>query len=132
MRLVKLILLLAMVISLLAVEAAEEEMDGVSSLRGVSRFLAQKGGVRSMKCNKYPRICRVKGSPGRDCCKKRCVNVRKDRANCGKCGHKCKLSEICCKGKCVNPFSHNKHCGGCGNSCGGRSRCSYGLCSYSN
>lgn len=126
MRLLKLIFLLAMVISLLVVEADEAEGSGVS------RFLAQRSRVRSVKCNKYPRICRVKGSPGPDCCKKRCVNVGKDRLNCGKCGHKCKFSEICCKGKCVNPFSHNKHCGGCANSCGTGRKCNYGLCSYSN
>ncbi|KAG6419014.1 hypothetical protein SASPL_121222 [Salvia splendens] len=95
-----------MIILILAeVEAAEEEA-GWSS-----RFLAQ----RSIKCNKYPKICRAKGSSGRDCCKKRCVNVGTDRVNCGRCGHKCKFSEICCKGKCVNPFTHKKHCGGCGN-----------------
>ncbi|XP_047938732.1 stigma-specific STIG1-like protein 1 [Salvia hispanica] len=126
MRWLKLIMLLAMIILILVeVEAAEEE---AGSLRGVSRFLAQ----RSIKCNKYPKICRAKGSSGPNCCKKRCVNVGTDRVNCGRCGHKCKFSEICCKGKCVNPFTHKKHCGGCGNKCGQGTKCSFGLCSYAN
>ncbi|KAK6124521.1 hypothetical protein DH2020_041730 [Rehmannia glutinosa] len=88
-----------------------------TSLRGVSRFLAQRTRVAFMSCNKFPRICRAKGSPGPDCCKKRCVNVAKDRLNCGKCGNKCKYSEICCKGKCANPLRNKKHCGGCNNKC---------------
>ncbi|KAI3419275.1 uncharacterized protein J3R85_013271 [Psidium guajava] len=86
-------------------------------------------------CNKYPRICRAKGSPGPDCCKKKCVNVSTDRLNCGMCGHKCKYSEICCKGHCVNPMSDKKHCGGCNNECkrkkgSSSSSCVYGMCSY--
>lgn len=103
-----------------------------TSLRGVSRFLAEKTRVSAlMRCNKYPNICRVKGSPGGpDCCKKRCVDVAKDRLNCGKCGHKCKYSEICCKGKCLNPLTDKKHCGGCNNKCKKGSRCVYGMCSY--
>ncbi|KAE8656523.1 F-box/RNI/FBD-like domains-containing protein [Hibiscus syriacus] len=94
-----------------------------------SRFLAQKP-RGAMTCNKYPRVCRVAGSPGPDCCKKRCVNVTTDRLNCGKCGRKCKYSEICCKGKCVNPMSNKWHCGGCNNGCDKGSKCLYGMCSY--
>jgi hypothetical protein len=69
-----------------------------SSLRGGNRFLAQKTRA-AMTCNKYPRVCRAKGSPGPDCCKK-CVNVLTDRLNCGMCGQKCKYAEICCEGHC--------------------------------
>ncbi|CAI9756626.1 unnamed protein product [Fraxinus pennsylvanica] len=101
----------------------------LSSLRGVSRFLAQKSRVK-MTCKNYPRICRIKGSPGPDCCKKRCVNVAKDRFNCGKCGNKCRFSEICCKGQCVNPWSNKKHCGGCNNKCKKGNKCLFGMCSY--
>ncbi|KAE8659770.1 F-box/RNI/FBD-like domains-containing protein [Hibiscus syriacus] len=98
-------------------------------VRITSRFLAQKPrGART--CNKYPRVCRVAGSPGPDCCKKKCVNVTVDRVNCGKCGRKCKHSEICCKGKCVNPMSNKWHCGGCNNGCDKGSKCLYGMCSY--
>ncbi|KAK6265014.1 Stigma-specific protein Stig1 - like 6 [Theobroma cacao] len=100
-----------------------------TSLRGASRFLAQKPRA-VMTCNKYPRVCRVAGSPGPDCCKKKCVNVKTDRLNCGMCGKKCKYSEICCKGKCVNPMSHKRHCGGCNNQCSKGNKCLYGMCSY--
>ncbi|PIN12757.1 hypothetical protein CDL12_14623 [Handroanthus impetiginosus] len=142
MNCLKLIFLLALAISILA-ESTEvkplydededfpmSENAEPTSLRGVSRFLAQKTSFRSMKCNNYPRICHAKGSPGPDCCKKRCVNVLKDRFNCGKCGHKCKFSEICCKGKCVNPWIDKKHCGGCNNKCKKGSKCMFGMCSY--
>ncbi|KAE8736225.1 F-box/RNI/FBD-like domains-containing protein [Hibiscus syriacus] len=94
-----------------------------------NQFLARKRRA-SITCNEYPRVCRVPGSPGTDCCKKRCVNVTKDRLNCGKCGRKCKYSEICCKGKCVNPMSDKRHCGGCNNGCDRGSKCLYGMCSY--
>ncbi|MBA0728694.1 hypothetical protein Golax_001574 [Gossypium laxum] len=54
-----------------------------------------------MTCDKFPRICRQKaGSPGPDC-KRKCVNVMKDRFNCGMRGYKCKYSEICCKGQFI-------------------------------
>ncbi|KAL2495426.1 Stigma-specific Stig1 family protein [Forsythia ovata] len=106
-----------------------KDKEPFSSLRGVRRFLAQKSRV-NMTCNKYPRICRIKGSPGPDCCKKKCVHITKDRLNCGKCGNKCKFSEICCKGQCVNPLSNKKHCGGCNNKCKKGNKCIYGMCSY--
>jgi len=100
-----------------------------SSLRGANRFLAQKTRA-AMTCNKYPRVCRAKGSPGPDCCKKKCVNVLTDRLNCGMCGKKCKYAEICCKGHCVKPMSNKKHCGGCNNKCKKGNACVYGMCSY--
>ncbi|XAR65676.1 hypothetical protein NMG60_11009862 [Bertholletia excelsa] len=105
------------------------ESQETTSLRGASRLLAQTSRA-NMKCNKYPRICHVKGSPGPDCCKKKCVNVKTDRLNCGYCGHKCKYSEICCKGKCVNPMNDKKNCGSCGTKCKKGNRCVYGMCSY--
>ncbi|KAF2303664.1 hypothetical protein GH714_021046 [Hevea brasiliensis] len=76
----------------------QESKETKSSLRGTMRFLAQKTRASVMTCDKYPRVCRAKGSPGPDCCKKKCVNVRTDKLNCGKCGKKCKYPEICCKG----------------------------------
>lgn len=100
-------------------------------LRGTNRLLAQNTRARAvMTCDKYPRVCRAKGSPGPDCCKKKCVNAMTDRLNCGKCGKKCKYSEICCKGKCVNPMSNKKHCGACNNKCKKGSACVYGMCNY--
>ncbi|XAR65677.1 hypothetical protein NMG60_11009863 [Bertholletia excelsa] len=106
-----------------------QESPEATSLRGTSRLLAQTSRA-NMKCNKYPRICHVKGSPGPDCCNKKCVNVKTDRLNCGYCGKKCKYSEICCKGKCVNPMNDKKNCGGCGTKCKKGNRCTYGMCSY--
>ncbi|KAL2341312.1 hypothetical protein Fmac_009252 [Flemingia macrophylla] len=66
-----------------------------------SEELASLRGHRSvrgaMTCDKYPRVCRVKGSQGPDCCHKKCVNVSTDRNNCGMCGKRCKYSQVCCK-----------------------------------
>ncbi|XP_021889084.1 stigma-specific STIG1-like protein 1 [Carica papaya] len=97
-----------------------------------TRILARRNRPAIMTCNNYPKICRLKGSSGSNCCKKRCVNVLTDKLNCGKCGKKCKFSEICCKGKCVNPMFHRKNCGGCSNKCKKGSSCLYGMCSYAN
>lgn len=85
---------------------------------------------KGLTCNKYPRVCRRNGSARPDCCKKKCVNVERDRNNCGRCGKKCKYSKICCKGKCVNPLFNRKHCGGCNNECSKGSLCVYGMCGY--
>ncbi|KAJ6333798.1 hypothetical protein OIU77_009643 [Salix suchowensis] len=73
-----------------------ESQETTSSLKGTSRFLAQTRAF--MTCDKNPRVCRAQGSPGPDCCKKMCVNEKTDQFNCGKCGKKCKYTEICCGG----------------------------------
>jgi hypothetical protein len=99
-------------------------------LRGVSRFLAQQNLPANMTCNKFPRICRLKSSPGPDCCNKKCVNVKTDRLNCGMCGYKCKYTEICCNGKCVNSSFDRGHCGGCKKRCKKGEFCAYGMCNY--
>ncbi|XP_074332690.1 stigma-specific STIG1-like protein 1 [Apium graveolens] len=100
-----------------------------SYLRQTSRFLADK--PRAWRtCDKYPRVCDNKGSTSPDCCKKQCVNVMTDKANCGKCGKRCKYSESCCKGKCVNTLRDKKNCGGCKIRCKKGSSCVYGMCSY--
>lgn len=99
----------------------------LTPLRGMSRLLASRA---EMTCNKYPKVCRAKDSPGPDCCKKKCVDMSSDRVNCGKCGRKCKYAEICCKGKCVKPMSDEKNCGSCNNKCRKGSKCLYGMCSY--
>ncbi|XP_062088302.1 stigma-specific STIG1-like protein 1 [Humulus lupulus] len=98
-----------------------------NSLRGTSRFLASR---RPVTCDKYPKVCLAKGSSGPDCCKKKCVDLTADRVNCGRCGKKCKFSELCCKGKCVKPRSDRKNCGSCNNRCNKGSSCVYGMCSY--
>ncbi|GAB4830827.1 hypothetical protein Ancab_004855 [Ancistrocladus abbreviatus] len=118
--------------------ALESEGLPVPSHAGIkNRFLAEEYKKPSthiirgqVTCNKYPRICHTKWSPGPDCCKKKCVNVMADRLNCGMCGLKCKQQEMCCKGKCVNILHDKKHCGSCSNRCKKGSVCSYGMCSY--
>ncbi|MCD7459162.1 hypothetical protein HAX54_040231 [Datura stramonium] len=117
----------------------DESLSG-SIIQGASRFLlAHKSPYykskiikKRMTCNKNPRICRAKGSPGPFCCKKKCVNVFADRQNCGYCGKKCRYNETCCRGQCVNTLFHKRHCGGCGNKCQKGSACVYGMCSYAN
>ena len=94
-----------------------------------SRFLAQV--IKPARtCDKSPRVCRARGSPGPSCCGKKCVDVKSDELNCGKCGRKCENSEVCCRGRCVNPSKDERHCGRCNNYCGKGSSCSYGLCGY--
>ncbi|GKF40666.1 stigma-specific STIG1-like protein 1 [Tanacetum coccineum] len=127
-----LIMFMALAINLSATPIKEEEEDLMptyGSLRGASRFLAQHSSGL-LKCNKNPRLCRARGSPGPDCCKKKCVNVKTDKQNCGLCGKKCKHQEICCKGKCVNVMKDKRHCGGCDNRCKKGNTCVYGMCSY--
>ncbi|KAH7546760.1 hypothetical protein FEM48_Zijuj01G0235600 [Ziziphus jujuba var. spinosa] len=106
----------------------EEEVVGADEVEG--RSLRQKKQTLRLTCKTFPRICRFKGSPGPNCCKKKCANVLKDRSNCGRCGKICKFNEICCNGKCVNPSFNRRHCGGCNNSCGNGSLCAFGLCNY--
>ncbi|XP_059440566.1 stigma-specific STIG1-like protein 1 [Corylus avellana] len=114
-------------------EEEEEKEASATSLRGTSRFLAQRSqkSVRVVKtCDKYPSVCLAKGSAGPHCCQKKCVNLTADRLNCGRCGKKCSYSKICCQGKCVSPMSNEMHCGSCGNKCKKGSTCVYGMCSY--
>lgn len=102
-----------------------------SFLQRTNRFLAQsRPPADKMTCDRYPRVCKTKGGPGPDCCKKQCVNVMTDSLNCGMCGKKCGYFEMCCRGECVNPSTDEKNCGRCNNKCGNGSSCVYGLCSY--
>ncbi|XP_030490695.2 stigma-specific STIG1-like protein 1 [Cannabis sativa] len=107
---------------------SEKAASSNSLLRGTkSRFLASR---RPLTCDKNPKVCYAKGSAGSDCCKKKCVDLSSDRVNCGRCGKKCKFSELCCKGRCVNPRSDKRNCGSCNNRCNKGSSCVYGMCSY--
>lgn len=112
------------------VTVPENQEQEAASLRGVGRFLSQYHQPANMTCNKFPWVCRLKNSQGRDCCNKKCVNVITDRMNCGGCGCKCKYSEICCKGKCVNTSFDKRHCGGCNKKCKKGELCVYGMCNY--
>ncbi|XP_061345563.1 stigma-specific STIG1-like protein 1 [Gastrolobium bilobum] len=120
-------MLMALAISLSASSLGSEEP---TSLHGTSRFLSQKHDRLVLTCDKYPKICHIKGSAGSDCCNNKCVNLSTDGFNCGRCGKKCSYGKICCEGKCVNPRTNEKHCGKCGNKCNTGSSCIYGMCSY--
>ncbi|KAG5620692.1 hypothetical protein AABB24_002830 [Solanum stoloniferum] len=121
-------IIIALFPSLSSQELHLEGLDASYS-RGKTSFLSPKQRYVAT-CDKYPRVCAAKGSRGPDCCKKQCVNVFNDRSNCGKCGNKCKYSEICCQGWCVNIYVNKKHCGKCNNVCKKGSSCSYGMCNY--
>ncbi|XP_051126115.1 stigma-specific STIG1-like protein 1 [Andrographis paniculata] len=129
---IKFILLVAMSMALALSLSADHPSNALPSLQGGgSHFLQQTRRPMTTMCNKYPRICLAKGSPGSDCCRRRYVDVSRDRLNCGKCGNKCRYSETCCGGKCVNLSTNKKHCGGCSNVCShGSRRCVFGMCSY--
>ncbi|CAH2038189.1 unnamed protein product [Thlaspi arvense] len=92
----------------------------------------KKGGLRinALTCDKSPKVCRLKGSSGRDCCRKKCVDLRTNKLNCGRCGKSCQYSEVCCNGYCVNPMFDRRHCGGCFKKCNKGRSCAYGMCSY--
>ncbi|XP_068322638.1 stigma-specific STIG1-like protein 3 [Pyrus communis] len=110
-----------------------DEAEATTSLRRVSRFLYnhhKNMPLPSYTCDNFPRICRAKNSLGPDCCKKKCVDVKTDRYNCGICGYRCKYTEICCRGKCVNASFDKKHCGGCNQKCKKGDFCVYGMCHY--
>ncbi|XP_008782254.1 stigma-specific STIG1-like protein 1 [Phoenix dactylifera] len=104
--------------------------DESSPVTGTSRFLAQYKPRATMTCDRFPRICRAKGSSGPDCCKKKCVNVMKDNLNCGQCGLRCRYGTTCCSGRCVNVMFDPQNCGGCKNRCKKGSFCSHGMCNY--
>ncbi|KAF5176772.1 Stigma-specific stig1-like protein [Thalictrum thalictroides] len=118
------------------VEADEEKMTTLnesaelSCLLGASHFLAQQKPKKQLSCDKLPIKCRSKGSPGPDCCNKKCVDVKTDGLNCGMCGNKCKYSQICCGGKCINPSVDKINCGGCNKRLKKGEFCSYGMCNY--
>ncbi|KAL7212233.1 hypothetical protein ACSBR2_014999 [Camellia fascicularis] len=122
-----LVIAITIIVTLVAPTSASNE-----PFRGTyHRVLAQSLRAPLATCNKYPRVCAAKGSPGPDCCGKHCVNVMTDKLNCGKCGKKCVYSEMCCQGECVNPSVDKKHCGRCNKKCNNGGSCVYGLCSYS-
>ncbi|KAM7280690.1 hypothetical protein ACFE04_007824 [Oxalis oulophora] len=131
MKLIINLFLLAILVAIIAVHATPVHEENKEESKGEVNNSSARNWSRSKKtCHKHPRICHIKGSPGRHCCKKKCVNVKIDIFNCGKCGKKCKLPDVCCKGKCVNPWNNRRHCGGCGNKCSKGDSCTYGFCNY--
>lgn len=93
-------------------------------------MLAQSNPRGSKTCDKYPRVCHAKGSPGPYCCKKKCVNVTSDNQNCGWCGRRCGYGQTCCGGQCVNVLYDLRNCGACKNKCKQGGFCNYGMCNY--
>lgn len=83
-----------------------------------------------MTCDRFPRVCRAIGSPGPDCCRRRCVDVDTDTRNCGECGRRCRYGEVCCRGKCVDVLFDPMNCGWCKNKCKKGGYCAYGMCNY--
>ncbi|KAJ9689675.1 hypothetical protein PVL29_012388 [Vitis rotundifolia] len=119
-----------MAVAISTVAATPSESEELSSFHGNDRRFLAHTFREVMTCDKYPRVCRARGRPGPDCCKKKCVNVTMDRLNCGRCGKKCRYSEMCCEGQCVETLYNQRHCGRCNNRCKKGSYCVYGMCSY--
>lgn len=97
-----------------------------TSLRGRSRFLASHRAMAAT-CDKNPKVCKATHA---HCCHNKCVDLKTDKLNCGKCGVKSHHAQICCKGHLVNPMSDKTHCGGCDNHCKKGGSCAFGMCSY--
>ncbi|MFB6374569.1 MAG: MXAN_6577-like cysteine-rich protein, partial [Bradymonadaceae bacterium] len=77
-------------------------------------------------------------------CDGTCVDRRRNREHCGRCGAQCSGREVCTDGDCVCPRYHEKcdgscvathidpdNCGGCGQVCGPSEVCSAGSCADS-
>lgn len=102
-----------------------------TSLRGSSSVFLASRAVTTSSCDKNPKVCRAAtNSPRSHCCNNKCVDVKTDRLNCGKCGVKCNQAEICCNGHVVHTMSDKKHCGTCDNHCKRGGSCAFGMCSY--
>ncbi|CAL9162240.1 unnamed protein product [Musa hybrid cultivar] len=95
--------------------------------RGMLRHHKPRG---SMTCDKFPSVCRARGSAGHHCCRKQCVDVMTDNQNCGQCGKKCWFGQACCGGSCVNVMYDPNNCGGCNKRCTKGCFCQFGMCSY--
>ncbi|KAK7859909.1 hypothetical protein CFP56_000380 [Quercus suber] len=63
------------------------KQNNLDSLKPKNRFLFKEQVAFLLSA---PRVCHAKGSPGPNCCKKKCVDVRADKLNYGRCGKKCK------------------------------------------
>ncbi|CAA6674435.1 unnamed protein product [Spirodela intermedia] len=106
---------------------APDEAEKVFSLRRLLRYGSRQA---TLTCDRVPKVCRVIGSPGRNCCRKRCVNLRTDTMNCGRCGKRCRYEEACCLGTCVNILFNRSNCGACNRRCEKGNNCRYGMCNY--
>lgn len=77
-------------------------------------------------------------------CSNKCVSLKSDKNNCGKCKRKCGSDKVCKKGKClcgpnlkscynkcVNVLADKNNCGQCGKKCTGSNLCVSGVCACS-
>jgi hypothetical protein len=81
---------------------------------------------------------------GTDACPDGCFDLKRDPANCGRCGNDCPPNAVCvkgecrcgagteaCAGACVDPLSYETdpiNCGACGATCPSGYRCEGGIC----
>ncbi|RSM15090.1 hypothetical protein CDV31_005171 [Fusarium ambrosium] len=81
------------------------------------------------------------GTTTKTLCGNSCVDLKKDRNNCGACRNVCKKYQSCDQGSCVclagltlcgdscrNLLTDKNNCGSCGNKCSGGMICSAGTC----
>jgi hypothetical protein len=83
--------------------------------------------------------------PHQTLCGSKCVKLKRNRKNCGACGHACTKNQICtggacvdcasgtvrCKNTCVSTGTDPNNCGACGNVCqaaNGTAGCASGVC----
>lgn len=79
--------------------------------------------------------------PGSVRCKGKCVHIKSDVHNCGRCGHRCARGQQCkngkcihacppgeafCNGACISVLADPRNCGACGHKCNGV--CHQGAC----
>ncbi|TYH17338.1 hypothetical protein ES288_A05G184400v1 [Gossypium darwinii] len=107
MKFVKLFFMLAMVMALEAITLSTSISENSDYRRlADSQMPTSFGGAGGFRpfftCDKRPEICSTKGQ---FCCNRRCVDLKTDQYNCGRCGR-------------TIPLSNEKHCGGCNNNCG--------------
>lgn len=96
----------------------------------VRRARAERKTIENRTCDREPLVCKIEGSPGRDCCLKRCVNQKTDVMNCGGCGKRCPFGKVCCQGKCTDILFDWRNCGACNRRCRRQNSCENGMCDY--
>lgn len=105
------------------------------SKRARSRFLAENEKERNPRaadhCHKDREVCyTLAGGKNSTCCNNKCVDLRTDHHNCGRCKKKCMYTQACCRGECVYVSFDKRHCGECNHRCAHGKYCIYGMCSY--
>lgn len=85
-------------------------------------------------CDVVPALCQTPEQiaiGATTCCNKKCVNIKTDSNNCGRCSNQVGHGCVCCDGKSVDLKKDVNNCGRCGNVCKGPNpKCSYSMCNY--